>query len=297
MAYNYAKAFGWNSVAAAAVFAALYSALALYFVAKIIQERRKVLFTITLFCTSEFVTRFLRLVVMLSSVRVAAFIMRAISAGVASAGDNEGVFIATEVLFSVGFFGLLYATYSLVMDRLDLCDNDDTASIPTPIIGNLLRLTRNRRLFRTALIVPVALGIAGINLASSNPTSSTGTSLREASAIIFLILTVFQVLQTLVLIKAEHEGKDSLKSTFTSFGTKHASLLFGIISLLLLVREIFTVVTINNIAEANNEHLWYPLIALPEILCVLVYTVPGVIPPKGYSIDLPIPQDRDRSKL
>ncbi|KAJ3887860.1 hypothetical protein GG344DRAFT_54883 [Lentinula edodes] len=280
MAYNYAKAFGWNSVAAAAVFAALYSALALYFVAKIIQERRKVLFTMTLFCT----------------IRVAAFIMRAISVGVASAGDNEGVFIATEVLFSVGFFGLLYATYSLVVDRLDFCDNDDTASVPT-IIGSLLRLTRNRRLFRTALIVPMALGIAGINLASSNPTSSTGTSLREASAIIFLILTVFQVLQTLVLIKAEHEGKDSLKSTFTSFGTKHASLLFGIISLLLLIREIFTVVTINNIAKANNEHLWYPLIALPEILCVLVYTIPGVIPPKGYSIDLPIPQDKDRSKL
>ncbi|KAJ3810754.1 hypothetical protein F5876DRAFT_41144 [Lentinula aff. lateritia] len=281
MAYNYAKALGWNSVAAAAVFAALYSPLALYFVVKIIQERRKVLFTMTLFCT----------------IRVAAFIMRAISAGVTSAGDNDGLFIATEVLFSVGFFGLLYATYTLVMDRLDLCDNDDKASVPTPIIGNLLRLTRNRRLFRMALIVPMALGIAGINLASSDPTSSIGTSLREASAIIFLVLTVIQVLQTLVLIKAEHEGKDSLTYTFTSFGTTHASLLFGIISLLLLIREIFTVVTINNIAQANNEHLWYPLIALPEILCVLVYTVPGVIPPKGYSIDLTTPQDRDRSKL
>ncbi|KAJ3926277.1 MAG: hypothetical protein NXY57DRAFT_1029601 [Lentinula lateritia] len=280
MAYNYAKSLGWNSVAAAAVFAALYTPLALYFVAKIIQEKRKVLFTMTLFCT----------------IRVAAFIMRAISAGVTSAGDNEGVFIATEVFFSVGFFGLLYATYSLVMDRLDLCDNDK-ASVATPIIGNLLRLTRNRRFFRMALIVPMALGIAGINLASSDPSSSIGTSLREASAIIFLVLTVFQVLQTLVLIKAEHEGKDHLEYTSTSFGTKHASLLFGIISLLLLIREIFTVVTINNIAKANNEHLWYPLIALPEILCVLLYTIPGVIPPKGYSIDLPASQDRDRSKL
>lgn len=120
MAYNYAKSLGWNSVAAAAVFAALYTPLALYFVAKIIQEKRKVLFTMTLFCTSKFVTRSLRFVVLWSSVRVAAFIMRAISAGVTSAGDNEGVFIATEVFFSVGFFGLLYATYSLVMDRCAL---------------------------------------------------------------------------------------------------------------------------------------------------------------------------------
>lgn len=52
----------------------------------------------------------------------------------------------------------------------------------------------------------MALGIAGINEASSDPSSSTGTSLRKASAILFLVLTVIQVLETLVLIKAEHGG-------------------------------------------------------------------------------------------
>ncbi|KAJ4475458.1 hypothetical protein J3R30DRAFT_3294254 [Lentinula aciculospora] len=267
MSYNYAKAFGWDSVAAAAVFAALYSPLAMYFIYKIIQERRRVLFRMTLFCI----------------IRITAFILRAVSVGAPSVGQNKNIFIATEVLFSVGFFGLLYATYSLVMDRLDLCEEE---SMPIPIIGNLLRLTRNRHLFRMALIVPMALGIAGINIATENPNSTTGSSLRKASAIIFLILTVLQGLQTLVLIKAEHEGKDSLKYTSTSFGVKHASLIFGIISLLLLVREVFTVATIDQTLKANNEHFWYPLVALPEILCVICYTIPTLIPPKEKAADL-----------
>lgn len=131
----------------------------------------------------------------------------------------------------------------------------------------------------------MALGIAGINEASSNPSSSTGTSLRKASAIVFLVLTIIQVLQTIVLIKAERENRDPLRNNSSSFGATHASFLFAIIALLLLVREIFTVITINNIVKANNEHFWYPLIAVPEILCVTIFAIPGLIPPKGAQKD------------
>lgn len=49
---NFAKAFGFNSVAAAAVFAVLYSLFAGYFVFKIIKNRGRVLISLTLFCFS-----------------------------------------------------------------------------------------------------------------------------------------------------------------------------------------------------------------------------------------------------
>lgn len=113
----------------------------------------------------------------------------------------------------------------LFSKRLDLCQD---TSLPVPIIGNILRLLRNRRLFRIALIVSMALGIAGINEASSDPSSSTGTSLRKASAVLFLVLTIVQVLQTLVLIKAEHEGV--LKS-FLFVGEQPLIFLFQIVIL------------------------------------------------------------------
>lgn len=50
-------------------------------------------------------------------VRVTAFIMRAILAGSNTAGQNLGLLIGDQILFSVGLFGLLYSAYSLVLDR------------------------------------------------------------------------------------------------------------------------------------------------------------------------------------
>lgn len=79
--------------------------------------------------------------------------------------------------------------------------------------------------------------------------------------------------------------RDPFGNKSSSIGATHASLLLAIIALLLLVREIFTVVTINNIAKANNEHFWYPLVAVPEILCVIVFGIPGLVPPKGAQKD------------
>lgn len=51
-----------------------------------------------------------------------------------------------------------------------------------------------------------------------------------------------------------------------------------LVSLLLLVREAFVTATINNGLKQNSEHLWYPLIALPEILAVILYATPGLVP-------------------
>ena len=51
-----------------------------------------------------------------------------------------------------------------------------------------------------------------------------------------------------------------------------------LVSLLLLVREAFATATISNSLKQNNEHLWYPLIALAEILAVVLYATPGLVP-------------------
>lgn len=53
---------------------------------------------------------------MLKTVRIAAFGIRAALAGLDSAGQTLGLLIADEILSSVGFFGLLYSAYTLVLD-------------------------------------------------------------------------------------------------------------------------------------------------------------------------------------
>ncbi|KAE9410776.1 hypothetical protein BT96DRAFT_237652 [Gymnopus androsaceus JB14] len=83
-------------------------------------------------------------------------------------------------------------------------------------------------------------------------------------------------------------GQDTLRYSSSSFGAQYASLIFGLIAILLLIREIFSVATISNIAKANNEHFLYPLVALPELLCAALYTIAGVIPSKPRKNDIEI---------
>jgi len=40
------------------------------------------------------------------------------------------------------------------------------------------------------------------------------------------------------------------------------------------------IVTINNTKIQNNEHFWYPLVVVPEFVSVVLYLIPGVLPPK-----------------
>jgi hypothetical protein len=49
-------------------------------------------------------------------------------------------------------------------------------------------------------------------------------------------------------------------------------------ALLLLVREVFYTATITNTAKQNEEHFWYPLVAVPEILVVILSATPGLVP-------------------
>ena len=45
------------------------------------------------------------------------FIIRAVLAGNTAAAQNESLYIAEQVLLSIGYFALLFSAYTLVMDR------------------------------------------------------------------------------------------------------------------------------------------------------------------------------------
>lgn len=93
-------------------------------------------------------------------------------------------------------------------------------------------------------------------------------------------------------------------------GSQFSWLLLILISALLLLRESFLAATINKfdqvsfcsfifvctsiaiantpfLQQQNNEKLWYPLVALPEILSVIMFAVPGFVPSRDE-----IPEDR-----
>ncbi|KAF9065978.1 hypothetical protein BDP27DRAFT_1228167, partial [Rhodocollybia butyracea] len=262
---NYAILFGIDSVAAAGLFAALYAPLCVWFFILFIRHRSYVVFTLALFC----------------QIRLLAFIIRAILAHSESAGENRGLFIAAEILFSVGFFGLLYGAYGLVLDRLALCSSQ-------PFNNPITRIMRNHVFFHLALSTGVVLGVIGIVKISNDPSSSVGSVLRKVSVIVFVVLTVLQVYQSVCLVEAERRGElNNPYNPSYNLGSRHGSLIFIVIAILLLMREVFTAATIGSTAEANNEHLWYPLVVLPEFVCMILYGIPGVIPgrPQKYSLD------------
>jgi len=66
--------------------------------------------------------------------------------------------------------------------------------------------------------------------------------------------------------------------------------LLSAITILLLVRQTFAMATVNDSPTQNKEHYWYPLITVPELLTVLLYAIPGLVPPKTRS-------DRDAKRM
>lgn len=53
-----------------------------------------------------------------------------------------------------------------------------------------------------------------------------------------------------------------------------------LIVIFLLIREIYlTISTLNNVSH-QDEAVWYPLAALPELLAVFLFAVPGLVPDK-----------------
>ncbi|KAJ7337670.1 hypothetical protein DFH08DRAFT_1015007 [Mycena albidolilacea] len=252
---DYATAFGFHSIPAAVILALVYLPLFLWFIRQSIKNTTYVYISLSVFCL----------------MRVVAFIMRAMLIGSKSLGQNLNVFIADEIMFGVGFFALLYSAYTLVLDR-------EIASGAPPVEYLPLRIMRERRVFRVALIIGVVLGVMGTSDAtSSNPSKAAdGANLRRASTILFLVLTLIQAVQTLLVFTRSGTQLPSIR-----FGDRYGKHILALISLLLIVREVFMVSTINNSARQNKEGLWYPLVALPELLAVMCYSLSGLVPARA----------------
>jgi len=249
---NYARAFGIKSVAAAAVFAVLYAFLLPYYIFRAFRNPSYVLIVLSLFC----------------AIRVTAFVMRAVLAGSSGAASNLGLVIGESIVYSVGFFGLLYSTYTLVLDR--------------EIVGGLKanyplsKITSNRHVIRLALTAAVVVGITGSTFYSTTNSSdlSLSNTLRKVSIIIFLVVTALLVIHTLFLVREE---RAAIRNGASPFGSPLGMYTLCIIVILLLIREIYLTATINKI---QSERSWYPLAALPELLAVCLFAVPNLIPDK-----------------
>jgi hypothetical protein len=75
----------------------------------------------------------------------------------------------------------------------------------------IIRLIRNQRLFKVALLAAVALGVTGISSSSSNDSTGTSSSsnptLRKVSTALFVALTVLQAFHTVVLAMDERKSQ------------------------------------------------------------------------------------------
>ncbi|KAK1224547.1 hypothetical protein PQX77_012559 [Marasmius sp. AFHP31] len=195
--------------------------------------------------------------------------MRAVLAGSSTAGTNRSLVIAEQVLVSIGFFALLFGAYGLALARLNLCDEEPENPIA--------RLTRNQRLF--SLVATVAIVLSIVSSSSDDP--DLANTLRKASVVIYLVLTVLQAYQSVILLKCENSEREYPRvSAMTTFGGRNGSFILMAIAVLLLIRQAFATATMSNLAKQYQEHLWYPLLALPEFLCVVLYALPGLIPMK-----------------
>jgi len=254
---NYAQLFGIHSTAAALVFAVLYAPLAVWFFVQLIRRPNLIFFFLHLFCV----------------IRVAAFILRAILAASDSAAHNLSALITFEVFASAGFAGLLIPSYVLVLDRLLFFGKPE----------GIWALVRSMDLFRILLSFGIVIGIVGtVNItSSSSSTVSTGQTLRKPGLIVVFILTVLQAFQTLMLVKLENDKSATRQPQpreIPSFVHKHGHYLLLAIAIFLIIREAFTIATISDISKQNNEHFWYPLVAVPEFLAVICYAAPGLVP-------------------
>lgn len=255
-----AQMFGIDSVAGAVIFAILYVPLLGFFLRQSFARPTYVFIALSLF----------------SAIRIAAFSIRALMAHSTSAGNSKNVFIVYEILYNVGFFGLLYSAYTLVLDRGVMSD----APLPD---GPISRITRRRPLFRICLTAAVAVGITGAVESLTGTKASTinlGNTLRKVSLWIFLILAALVAFQTILLMRAE-STHGTHKVSDAPFGARNGIALLCVIAVLLLIREAFFVATMNNSEKQNKEDYWYPAAAVTEFLAVVLFAAPGLVPSRA----------------
>lgn len=256
-AINYAHAYGIHSLGAAIFFAVIYAPFVPFYLFRSIRNPTFVYFMLTFFC----------------AIRVAAFTLRSVLAGSESAAEKLDVLITNQVIYNVGFFGVLYSVYTLVLDRQLLAGIE--------LHNPLTYITGNRHIIRMALTAAVAVGIVGAIDVSSTDLSSqkTGKTLRTVGIVIYLVVVVLLLAHTLLYINARKNANNYEEKG--SFGRENGTPILFTVIILLLIREIFYVSTVDNLSQQTNEKLFYSLSALPEFLAVILLAAPGLVPSKA----------------
>ncbi|KIM55057.1 hypothetical protein SCLCIDRAFT_1221469 [Scleroderma citrinum Foug A] len=257
--YNYATGAGIQSFPAAVILSIIYALLFVAFSFKSFTRPTYVFFMMTFFCL----------------IRLVAFILRALLADVPSDGQNLDFFIAYQIIYNVGFFGILYSAYTLVLDRVSFAKN--------PPRGPISALLRRRFLFRLALTAAVSIGITGSIQAISGTQQSTidtGNTLRRVALYIFLVCSALVLLQALILARVE-SSEEGYRHFASGFGGRYGLYVLIVISVLLVTREAFFTATFSNSDVQNNEHFWYPFSALTELLAVLLFMIPDLVPSRS----------------
>ncbi|KAG6861025.1 hypothetical protein C0995_004878 [Termitomyces sp. Mi166 len=198
-----------------------------------------------------------------------------------SATVNVGLLIGEEILTVIGFYPLLNAMNQLLYDR----ETGNGLNLPnatshSPSNRPMSRILRFHAFYRLLILSAIVIGSVGLSqvYTSDDPDNiSAANSLHITSAVLFLVLILYLACQTAILSRAEAHGL-GYSGAQTNFGGRHrTSILMGI-SILLLIREVYDAATARDRSRANNEHLWYPLLVLPEILAVLLFAIPGLVP-------------------
>ncbi|THG94507.1 hypothetical protein EW026_g6982 [Hermanssonia centrifuga] len=221
-----------------------------------------------------------RSLVLFSLTRLVSFALRSALAGNTSAAENESILIAEQVIYSVGFAGLIYSAYTLIIDRDEMVNPGDTGG-RTGIFLLLGRVLKYRNVMRLTITVAIILGICGgIKAGDTDPSQRTaGSALRETALYIFLVVVC--VLNALTLLLAADERRVGVwEWDHVAFGERYGILILLVIALMCLTREAYLVSTTSNLATQDNAAAFYPLAALPEFIAVMMFMVPGLVPSK-----------------
>jgi hypothetical protein len=255
---NYAYYVGIKSTPAAAVAAAIYAPLLLYYIFRATKNAVMTIFLIVLFCL----------------IRLSAFGLRAYIAAKTSAQQDRTLVMVESIMYGVGFLGLLNGAYNLQIDRSHRYGKGGS--------NIFSKLTGNPGLVHLALTGAVVLSVIGTIDVNATDVSehSRGKTFRIISAIAFAAINGLLVLRCLFSLKDQAHG--------STIGARHGGAILLLISCVFLVREIYLVGTVNNATASRNEVLFYVLEAVPELIGVLLMATPGLIPSK-YDNDSSLP--------
>jgi len=255
---NYASLFGIQNKWAPILFAILYFIIFWVYVFKCIRNRSAIYLVLGFFCL----------------IRITAFSLRAVLANEHKEQTNQGVGVAYAVLYNIGFFGMLLSAYNLLHNRAKLANANNKLRRAAVIF-------HARWLIHLLVTIAVILGIVGlvIGLQGTNPTA--GSSLSHTAIYLFLAVAIIILLLTPVLVHLERSVRNMVGGG-PMLGANHQHLILFLVALLLLARTLFFAATAHQRKTGTNaqtnEHFWFPLAALTELLVVLLILVPGLVP-------------------